>query len=144
MNIKVSSLEHAIEIAVNAHKGQLDKANKPYILHPLRLMMKMITENEMIAAVLHDVVEDTDWTIEKLANEGFNKEVLFAVSLLTHDKKEPYHKYIDKLKQNPIAVKVKIADLEDNLDIKRIAHPTAKDYFRLAHYVKYYNELKNL
>lgn len=107
-------------------------------------MMKMNTENEMIAAVLHDVVEDTNWTIEQLAAEGFNQDILGAVSLLTHDKKEPYHKYIDKIKENPIAVKVKIADLEDNLDIKRIAHPTAKDYFRLAHYVKYYNELKRL
>lgn len=140
----MSLLEQAIAIAVNAHKGQLDKADKPYILHPLRLMMKMNTENEMIAAVLHDVVEDTDWTIEKLAAEGFDEDVLGAVSLLTHDKKEPYNKYINKIKQNPIAVKVKIADLEDNLDIKRIARPTPKDYFRLAHYLKYYDELKKL
>ena len=84
----MSSLERAIEIAVSAHKGQVDKAGKPYILHPLRLMFKMQTENQMIAAVLHDVVEDTDWTIEKLIAEEFNKEVINAVKLLTQDKKD--------------------------------------------------------
>ena len=78
----MSSLERAIEIAVSAHKGQKDKADKPYILHPLRLMFKMNSENEMIAAVLHDVVEDTDWTIEKLEAEGFNEEVITAVKLI--------------------------------------------------------------
>ena len=72
----MSLLERAIEIAVTAHKEQVDKAGKPYILHPLRLMFKMQTENEMIAAVLHDVVEDTDWTIEKLEAEGFSAEVI--------------------------------------------------------------------
>ena len=96
-------LERAIEIAVSAHKDQIDKAGKPYILHPLRLMFKMQSENEMIAAVLHDVVEDTDWTIEKLEAEGFNEEVITAVKLLTHDKKVPYKKYIEAIKTNKIA-----------------------------------------
>jgi len=68
----MSLLERAIEIAVTAHKDQVDKAGKPYILHPLRLMFKMQTENEMIAAALHDVVEDTDWTIQRLEAEGFD------------------------------------------------------------------------
>jgi (p)ppGpp synthase/HD superfamily hydrolase len=140
----MSSLERAIEIAVTAHKGQVDKAGKPYILHPLRLMFKLQTENEMIVAVLHDVVEDTDWTIEKLEAEGFDEEVLNAVKLLTHDKKVPYKKYIEAMKPNKIALKVKLADLEDNLDIKRIAHPKFRDYARLAEYLKYYNELKEL
>jgi len=140
----MSLLERAIEIAVSAHKGQVDKADKPYILHPLRLMFKMQTENEMIAAVLHDVVEDTDWTIEKLEAEGFDEEVITAVKLLTHDKKVPYKKYIEAIKTNKIALKVKLADLEDNMDIKRIAHPKFRDYARLAEYLKYYNELKEL
>ena len=140
----MSLLERAIEIAVSAHKEQVDKAGKPYILHPLRLMFKMQTENEMIAAVLHDVVEDTDWTIEKLEAEGFDEEVITAIELLTHDKKVPYKKYIEAIKTNKIALKVKLADLEDNMDIKRIAHPKFKDYARLAEYLKYYNELKEL
>ena len=140
----MSLLERAIEIAVTAHKDQVDKASKPYILHPLRLMFKMQTENEMIAAVLHDVVEDMDWTIEKLVVEGFDEEVITAVNLLTHDKKVPYKKYIEAIKANKIALKVKLADLEDNMDIKRIAHPKFRDYARLAEYLKYYNELKKL
>lgn len=140
----MSLLERAIEISVTAHKGQVDKANKPYILHPLRLMLKMNSENEMIAAVLHDVVEDTDWTIEKLMVEGFNEEVITAVKLLTHNKKVLYKKYIEAIKTNKIALKVKLADLEDNLDIKRIAHPKFKDYARIAEYLKYYNELKEI
>jgi (p)ppGpp synthase/HD superfamily hydrolase len=140
----MSSLERAIEIAVSAHKGQVDKAGKPYILHPLRLMFKMQLENEMIAAVLHDVVEDSDWTIEKLFSEGFDEEVITAIKLLTHNKKVPYKKYIEAIKTNKIAIKVKLADLEDNLDIKRIAHPKFKDYARIAEYLKYYNELKEL
>jgi (p)ppGpp synthase/HD superfamily hydrolase len=140
----MSLLERAIEIAVLAHKEQVDKAGKPYILHPLRLIFKMQTENEMIAAVLHDVVEDTSWTIEKLEAEGFDEEVITAIELLTHDKKVPYKKYIEAIKTNKIALKVKLADLEDNMDIKRIAHPKLRDYARLAEYLKYYNELKEL
>jgi len=140
----MSLLERAIEIAVSAHQGQVDKANKPYILHPLRLMFKMNSENEMIVAVLHDVVEDTDWTIEKLISEGFDEEVITAVKLLTHNKKVPYKKYIEAIKTNTIALRVKLADLEDNLDIKRIAHPKFKDYARIAEYLKYYNDLKEI
>jgi (p)ppGpp synthase/HD superfamily hydrolase len=140
----MSSLEQAIEIAVSAHKGQKDKADKPYILHPLRLMFKMDSENEMIVAVLHDIVEDTEWTFEKLISEGFNEEVINAVRLLTHDKKVPYKKYIEAIKTNKTALKVKLADLEDNMDIKRIAHPKLRDYARIAEYLKYYNELKEL
>lgn len=129
---------------MSAHKGQVDKAGKPYILHPIRLMFKMSSENEMIAAVLHDVVEDTDWTMEKLIAEEFDQEVITAVRLLTHDKTVPYKNYIEAIKTNKIALKVKLADLEDNLDIKRIAHPKFRDYARLAEYLKYYNELKNV
>jgi len=93
---------------------------------------------------LHDVVKDTDWKIEKLEAEGFNEEVITSVKLLTHDKKVSYKKYIEAIKTNKIALKVKLADLEDNIDIKRIAHPKFRDYARLAEYLKYYNELKNI
>ena len=140
----MSTLENAMSIAVTAHKGQVDKAGKPYILHPLRLMFKMNSESEMIAAVLHDVVEDTDWTFEMLKAEGFGEEVLDALRLLTHDKKVPYKNYLEAIKTNKIALRVKIADLKDNLDIKRIARPKLRDYARIAEYLKYYNELKKL
>ena len=140
----MSTLENAMSIAVTAHKGQVDKAGKPYILHPLRLMFKMNSESEMIAAVLHDVVEDTDWTFEMLKAEGFGEEVLDALRLLTHDKKVPYKNYLEAIKTNKIALRVKIADLEDNLDIKRIARPKLRDYARIAEYLKYYKELKKL
>ena len=83
-----------------------------------------------------------DWTIGKLVVEVFDEAVITAVKLLTHDKKVPYKKYIENIKTNKIALKVKLADLEDNLDIKRIAHPKFRDYARLAEYLKYYNELK--
>ena len=140
----MSTLENAMSIAVTAHKGQVDKAGKPYILHPLRLMFKMNSESEMIAAVLHDVVEDTDWTFEMLKAEGFGEEVLDALRLLTHDKKVPYKNYLEAIKTNKIALRVKIADLKDNLDIKRIARPKLRDYARIAEYLKYYKELKKL
>jgi len=139
-----SSMERAIEIAVSAHKGQKDKADKPYILHPLRLMFKMNSEDEMIAAVLHDVVEDTDWTIEKLQAERFSDEVIEAINLLTKTKNVSEKDYFKKIKLNKIATKVKLADLEDNMDIKRISHPKFRDYARIAEYLKYYNELKEL
>lgn len=134
-------LEKAIQIAVEAHNGQKDKAAKPYILHPLRVMFKMQNENEMISAVLHDVVEDTHWTIESLRSEGFNNEILEAVNLLTKTKKISENEYFVKIKSNKIALKVKLADLEDNMDLKRIAHPGFKDYARLAKYIERYNEL---
>jgi len=140
----MSSLEKAIAIAVEAHKGQLDKADEPYILHPLRLMFKMNTKNEMIAAVLHDVIEDCrDWSFERLKLEGFKKDIITALQLLTHDKKETYDSYIYKIKNNDIALKVKLADLEDNMDLKRITHPTEKDYKRISKYKMYYNHLAN-
>jgi (p)ppGpp synthase/HD superfamily hydrolase len=140
----MNSLERAIPIAVTADQRQVDKADKPYILHQLRLMFKMNSENEMIAAVLHDVVEDTDWKIEKLIAEGFDEEIITAIKLLSHDKIITYKKYIEAIKTNKIALKVKLADLEDNMEIKRIAHPKFKDYARIAEYLKYYNELKEL
>ena len=93
-------LEKAILIAVNAHLGQRDKAQSPYILHPLRLMFKVSSDVERIAAVLHDIVEDTDWTLEKLAIEGISEEVLEAVDCLTHRDGEPYDDYLLRVQTN--------------------------------------------
>lgn len=94
----------------------------------------MKSEAEMIAAVLHDVVEDSDWTLEQLRHRGFSEDVLQAVDCLTHRAGESYEEFITRAQQNPIARQVKIADLEDNMNIKRIGEVTAKDLERLAKY----------
>lgn len=127
-------LDVAIQIAVLAHHGQVDKANKPYILHPLRVMFSLDTEKEKIVGVLHDVIEDTSITYKCLRNNGFDNEILEAVKSVTRDKNETYDKFIDRVKLNPIGVKVKLADLNDNMDLTRISNPTKKDYERMKKY----------
>ncbi|TAE24721.1 MAG: HD domain-containing protein [Candidatus Kapaibacterium sp.] len=135
------TLAHAIALAAEAHKHQKDRAGAAYILHPLRLMFKMNDENAMMAAVLHDVVEDTEWTLDDLREEGFSDEVLSAVDCLTQRKNEPYNALIQRAKQNPIALRVKIADLEDNMDIKRLKTMNAYDADRLEKYHAAWREL---
>jgi hypothetical protein len=127
-------LEKAIKIALTAHQGQKDKAGAPYILHPLRLMQQMQDENERITAVLHDVTEDSRYTIESLRKEGFSKKVIAALECLTKDDGEPYESYIDRVKLNPLAKKVKLADLKDNLNITRLSHINEVDIERLKKY----------
>ena len=119
------NLARAIEIAVSAHKDQVDKGGNPYILHPLRVMMSLETNEERIVGVLHDVIEDSDWTPEDLAKEGFSDEIIEAVNSVTktvseHGTEEGYFRFVERAKQNPIGAKVKIADLRDNLDVSRI------------------------
>ena len=119
------NLERAIEIAVSAHKGQTDKGGNPYILHPLRVMMSLESQAEKMVGVLHDVVEDSDWTFEDLESEGFPVEVIDALKSVTkngseHGSDEGYFRFVERAKLNPIGSRVKIADLQDNLDISRI------------------------
>ncbi len=137
----MGTLEDAIQIAAEAHKGQPDKAGAPYILHPLRMMMRMKSESEMITAILHDVVEDTDWTIEKLREKGFSEEVLEAVECVTNREGESYEQFIERAGKNPIARQVKIADLEDNMNIQRIGEISPKDLERLGKYHKSWSVL---
>lgn len=144
MNNKIATLEDAIQIAAEAHKGQPDKAGAPYILHPLRMMMRMKTEAEMITAILHDVVEDTDWTIEKLRERGFSEEVLEAVECVTNREGESYDQFIERAAKNPIARQVKIADLEDNMNIQRIGEIKPEDLTRLEKYHKSWHVLTKL
>ena len=139
-----SLLARAIEIAAAAHATQVDKGGAPYILHPLRMMLKQTTEAAKIAAVLHDVVEDTPWTLEKLRAEGFPDEVLDAVACLTKREGEDYADFITRAGTNPIARAVKLADLEDNMDLKRIPEPVQKDFDRLAKYRRSWETLKAL
>lgn len=133
---KRATVEDAISIAAEAHKGQRDKAGAPYLLHPLRMMMRMESEAAMMAAVLHDVVEDTDWTLERLRAEGFADEVLEAVDCLTKREGETYEEFIRRVEANPIARQVKVADLEDNMNIRRISEIVPKDLERLEKYHK--------
>lgn len=129
-------LEKAIAIAVEAHRGQIDKAGKPYILHPLRVMLAGKTEEEMICGILHDVVEDTPISIEMLEKEGFSDSVLNALELLTRDSKTLYQNYIEAISKNPLALQVKLYDLHDNLNRDRISFPTQEDERRMEKYKK--------
>lgn len=131
----MSTLARAIEIAASAHVEQVDKAGQPYILHPIRVMLAVNTNEERMAAILHDVVEDTDWTMEMLRNERFPEEVLEAVVALTKmSKKESRIEAAGRAARHPIALKVKLADVTDNMDPSRIAAPTKEDYARLEEY----------
>lgn len=132
----MSTVTKAIEIAARAHAEQTDKVGKPYILHPLRLMMQFDTEIEQIAAVLHDVVEDSTYTLDDLRTEGFSAAVIEIVDLLTHRDKDSYEHYIERIRTNPVARRVKLADLADNMDIKRLDQLTTKALARLERYHK--------
>ena len=133
--IYTKNTKKAIIIAYNAHINQKDRSGLPYILHPIHLAEQMDTEEECIVALLHDVVEDTDVTLEELEKE-FSKTVIDALKLLTHDKDTDYFEYIEKIKSNPLAVKVKLADLKHNSDETRLENITKKDIARNKKYVK--------
>ena len=127
-------LERAIEIAAAAHRGQTDKAGQPYILHPLRVMLACEGEATRIVAVLHDVIEDSDWTPEALRAEGASDAILAAVDTVTRRDDETYAEFIERAARNEIGRAVKIADLHDNLDLSRIAQPTQADFARMERY----------
>ena len=130
----MSTIERAIEIAARAHAGQVDKAGAPYVFHPLRLMMAVSTLDQKMAAVLHDVVEDTDVTFDELRAEGFSIEVVEAIMALTKTDGEARLDAAQRAASNSIARVVKLADVTDNMNIGRIANPTEKDYARLKEY----------
>lgn len=137
----MSTLENAIALAVQAHKGQRDKNDKPYILHPLRIMCRMQTESEMIVAILHDIVEDTTYTLDDLRRMGYEAKILDAVDCLTRREGESYEDYLERVKPNPLAVRVKLGDLEDNMDIRRIQELSQDDLARLQKYRRAYVSL---
>lgn len=129
-------LEHAVLLAVNAHMGQKDKAGEPYILHPMRVMATMQTVAERMAAILHDVVEDANVTIEGLRRLGYPEEVLDALACLTREDGETYDDFIKRAATNPMARKVKIADLEDNMRVDRLEVLNGRDIKRLNKYIR--------
>jgi len=130
----MATLERAIAIAATAHAGQIDKTGVAYILHPLRMMMRLDTTECQIVAILHDVVEDTDWTFESLAAEGFSERVLQALECVTEREGEEYPAFVQRSAADPIARKVKLMDLEDNMNILRLAQVSDKDLDRLGKY----------
>lgn len=136
------NIEKALKIAYKAHENQFDKGGKPYINHPLHIAKKLKNEDEIITALLHDVIEDSPITIKDLKKLEFNDDILKALSLLTKNKDEDYFLYINKLKNNNLARKIKILDLEHNLDIKRLPIIKDKDLQRIEKYKKALNILK--
>ena len=138
----MNSLQRAIEIATEAHKGQFDKSGKDYIGHPLRVMEMGKNEEERIVGVLHDVIEDTPWSFEMLEAEGFSSEIIAALKCVTKiSENENYDDFIERVKKNPLAVAVKINDLTDNMDIRRLPYLSDKDVKRLKKYLKAYKKL---
>ncbi|HEY5564897.1 MAG TPA: HD domain-containing protein [Rhodothermia bacterium] len=132
----MSTLRRAIEIAMEAHRGQVDKHGAPYILHPLCVMAAVSSPEAQIVAALHDVVEDhEDWTVDRLAREGFDQSIVEAVAALTRDPDDEYFDYVRRLSSNPLAREVKLADLQDNLDRSRLpGDPTENDLARFRRY----------
>ena len=131
----MDELELALGVALEAHKGQLDRAGRPYILHPLTVMQHVDPGAAQVTAVLHDVIEDSEMTLADLEAVGFSAEVLEAVDLMTHREDVDYDDYVRALRDNPIARQVKLADLAHNMDIRRIAGPLDdSDCRRLAKY----------
>lgn len=137
----MATLGRAIAIAAQAHQEQRDKAGAPYILHPMRMMLRMPSEETQIAAILHDVVEDTPWTFAMLRAEGFSEAIIAALESLTHRDGESYEAFIARACANPIARQVKQADLEDNMDMRRLASLTAADLQRLHKYHRVWAQL---
>jgi (p)ppGpp synthase/HD superfamily hydrolase len=136
------TLEDAIALAVEAHRGQRDKAGQAYILHPLRVMMRLETEAERMAAILHDVVEDTPYTLERLRELGYPEEVLGALDCLTKREGESYEAFIERVRPHPLARRVKLADLEDNMDVRRLLAVGPRETERLARYRAAWARLK--
>ena len=139
------NLERAIEIAQEAHKGVKDKGGHDYIHHPIRVMHAMSNDQEKIVAILHDVVEDSDWTFERLKEEGFEDSVIESLRCVTkYSEEEDYQEFIKRAATNKIATKVKMADIEDNLDLSRLGTLTEKDLTRIEKYKKALKHLKAL
>jgi (p)ppGpp synthase/HD superfamily hydrolase len=135
-------LEKAIGIAVEAHRGQKDRYGAPYILHPLRVMARVDTDTEKTVAILHDVVEDTKWTFEDLKREGFPADVLQALDGVTKREGEEYDAFVERSASHPLARRVKLADLEDNMDLRRFKSLAPDDLKRLEKYRKAWQRLR--
>jgi (p)ppGpp synthase/HD superfamily hydrolase len=140
----MKTLEDAIALAVEAHRGARDKGGQPYILHPLRLMLRVHTDAERMAAVLHDVVEDCEaWTLARLRAEGYPEEVVTALDHLTKREGESYEAFVARAALHPVARRVKLADLEDNMDVRRLASVGEREAERLERYRRAWQALQD-
>jgi len=126
----------ALKLCFDAHKDQSDKSGLPYVFHPFHLAEQMEDEDTTVVALLHDVVEDTDYTVEDLRSMGFSERVLEAVALMTHDPEVPYMEYVEQIGTNPIAKAVKLADLRHNSDMTRLDTVTPWDEKRAEKYAE--------
>lgn len=133
----------ALELAVEKHKNQTDKAGNPYILHPLHVMENVNSKEGKIVAILHDIIEDTDITEDYLLKIGLSKRIVDAVIALTRSEDIDYQEYIKNLGSNPLAKEVKLADLEHNMDLKRLPTLEEKDLERNRKYQIAYHYLIN-
>ena len=131
----MSTLERAIEIAKEAHAGQVDKAGAPYINHPMRVSFACPLGDPRIVGVLHDVVEDSDWTIDQLRSEGFSEDVLAGIDAVTRREGEDYLAFVLRASADPLGRLVKRADLHDNMDTSRLPKITERDRERLTRYM---------
>ena len=127
-------LAKAARITAVAHEHQMDKAGEAYILHPLRLMARAQTDDERIVALLHDVVEDSDWTSKALAEEGFPQRIVDAIGCLTNREGESYDDFISRVLADPLAARVKLLDIKDNMDMTRLGELADKDLERFRKY----------
>ena len=128
--------DKALQIAIRAHKGQKDKAGHDYILHPIRVSERCDDPRAKIVALLHDTIEDSDITADHLREEGFTEEIVEAVLAVTHSEGEEYDDYVRRAAQNELGRMVKRADLEDNMDIRRLPELTDRDVERLRKYLR--------
>ena len=133
--------DKAAEIAMKAHEGQTDKSGKPYIGHVMRVSLRCKTQKSKVIALLHDVIEDTPVTPEQLRAEGIPADIVECVITLSKKEGEPYEQYINKVALNPLCREVKIADLEDNMDIRRLTEIGESDVRRLKKYLKAWKTL---
>jgi hypothetical protein len=144
VRMNMATIEKALQIAAEAHEGQKDKSGLPYILHPLRVMLRVEGEEAQIVAILHDVIEDTSVTAADLRQAGFSEQIVATVLCVTHRKDDPYADYVIRCKGNEVARRVKLADLEDNSRLDRVLPRPQRfeaDVARLRKYVLSYKYL---
>lgn len=137
-------LEIALKLALNAHAGQTDKAGRPYILHPLRIMSQMHTDEERVVALLHDVLEDSCYKPQDLIEQGIPSNLVKTIMLLSKNEHDNYDKFIEKISKNRLAVKIKKADIEDNLNLLRLKSIHSNDVKRIKKYHTAWNKLDKI
>lgn len=127
--------DRALQIAIRAHEGQKDKSGRDYVMHPIRVAERCKSPKAKIVALLHDTIEDTEVTAEYLKNQGFPEEIIEGVLSVTKREGEPYHEFVERAAKNPIGKEVKLADLEDNMDLRRLEVITDEHVARLRKYL---------